>query len=337
MKGIGILPGFNQSYIDHLVPLCHLLDFPLLVTDCWIKELIERYYPPLEVIQVEAPDYNLDPFLREYEVLVYVDYFRKGNGTFLFQDYVCSQKKRSIMSLHGNPDKYWEIFWLEQLMDEDIILVYGPQLAKVLAKKNIKKQHVISGNYKLEFYKKYAQFFDQTLPFEKKQKTILYAPTWTASGKKTEHRDFFSPFFKVCHSVFEALSDRFQLIVKVHPHLIKIMPDAWEEIKQAYSHIYFLENYPPIYPLLNAIDVYLGDYSSIGYDFLYFDRPLFFLETSATTALQRCGKRIFKENLSHLVDEHFERRELYHEVFGLSKSLKQLREEIEDACRSSAK
>jgi len=337
MKAIGILPEQHLSYVDHLVPLCQLMQIPLLVTDAWMKELIQLYYPPMEIILAEPHDFNLDPYLEGYELFVYVDFFRKGNGTFQFRDYFTTHKARSVMSLHGNPDKFWDIYWIEKLSDEDIVLAYGPQLLELLSKRGVDKQPLLCGNYRLEFYQMHEAFFDQTLPFRKgEKKTLLYAPTWTALSRKTEHRINYSPFFDVYRHVFETLGPKYHLIVKLHPHLVKLMPNEVEKVIQEYPEIYFLNEYPLIYPLLKQCDLYLGDYSSIGYDFLYFDKPLFFLEVQQLTRLHEYGQRISKEELPDLEPPSFDRLKLYSQVFGERKPLDQLKKEIESAYRSSA-
>lgn len=336
MNGIGILPGYHLSYIDHVVPLCQIMGIPLLVTDPWIKELIERFYPPMPILLTEPEDYDLDPFLQKFDLFFYVDFFRRASGSFQFQEYLSRRKVRSVMSLHGNPDKYWDMYWLEKLSDEDIVLAYGPQLAQLLEKKCIPKQPVITGNYRLEFYLEHRPFFDSKLPFQKEKTTILYAPTWAAAARKTAHREQYSTFFDVYKKVFDTLSESYQLIVKLHPHLIKMMPDAIEKVVQEYPQIYFLNDFPLIYPLLEQVDLYLGDYSSIGYDFLYYDRPLYFLETKAPTALQEYGCKLRLEDLPLLVEKQYDRPELYRHVFGPRKPLTQLKVEIEDACRPLA-
>ena len=335
-NGIGILPGNNLSYTDHVVPLCQIMGFPLLVTEPWVKQLVERFYPPMKVILAEPEDFDIDPFLKEYDLFVYVDFFRRASGCFQFQEYLSRRRVRSVMSLHGNPDKYWEMYWLEKLGDEDIILAYGPQLMELLQKKRIPKQPVVSGNYRLEFYHEHASFFDSKLPFQKEKKTILYAPTWIAPGRKVASSEY-STFFEVYKRVFETLSAGYQLIVKLHPFMVKMMPGEIERVIEDYPHIEFLNDFPLIYPLLKQVDLYLGDYSSIGYDFLYYDRPLFFLETDMPTALQKCGLKLRLEDLPVLEEkQNMEREKLYHHVFGERKPLEQLKRDIEDACRSPA-
>ncbi len=42
-----------------------------------------------------------------------------------------------------------------------------------------------------------------------------------------------------------------------------------------HKNVVLIEDFPLVYPLLAATDIYLGDVSSIGYDFLMFNRPMF--------------------------------------------------------------
>ncbi len=143
------------------------------------------------------------------------------------------------------------------------------------------------------------------------------------------------------------------LIVKLHPNLLEQQDIMVEEIIDRYSshkHILFLTDFPPIYPLLNLADVYLGDMSSIGYDFLALDRPLFFLNQNARDPLTdpglylfRCGIEIKKENyplIYKTIDDffHFElrpfspiRKDVYAYAFGHRKPLDLLKQEIEQA------
>lgn len=82
-------------------------------------------------------------------------------------------------------------------------------------------------------------------------------------------------------------------------------------------------------------DIYLGDRSSIGYDFLAFDRPMFFMnqlkrdaKTDRNLFLFRCGVEIMPEQYSklfQLLEKHLPvdkerygtiRSEVYHYTFG---------------------
>lgn len=340
MKGIGIIPGKRSSFIDHLVPLCDLMKIPVLVTDVHVKNAIEFYYPPLEVVLAQPDDYILDDVLNDFEIFFYVHFSRIGNGSFFFSEYLVRKNARSVMSLHGHPDKFRDIYWIENLENEDIVLAYGPDLCNLMQDKGIKKKPLICGNYRLEYYKQNRSFFDSRLYLNKEKFTLLYAPTWASFNRSIEHRRYYTSFFEYYTELFETIPDDFHLLVKLHPFLPLMMYEEIAKIKESYPHVTFLDECPLIYPLLNQVDVYLGDYSSIGYDFLYFDRPLFFLNPSQKTPLQDCGISIYDRPVYKTIREHLfadfseQRQNLYHQVFGASKPLKQLKMEIEDAYRS---
>lgn len=325
MNGIGILPHNHLSYVDHIVPLCQIMGIPLLVTDSWIKAVIEIYYPPMDIVLAEIEEGSLDPYLEGVDYLLYVDFFRREKG-FAFHQFHSSKPLRSVISLHGNPDKYRTFPWIEQLKREDIVLSYGPQLHELLAERGIEKEIIPCGNYRLAFYKKHEAFFDERLPFKKTGPTLLYAPTWSAHARSETHSPFYSPFFFCCEALFDHLASRFQLLVKLHPHMVKLMGEQVDQVMERYSYIHFLNDLPLIYPLLKHSDLYFGDYSSIGYDFLYFDRPLYFFETDSITPLHSYGRKVKKEELSswEAKIEPFNRKEGYRHAFGEDLGLEEL-------------
>ncbi len=326
------MPGQRLTFVDHLIPLCELMEIPVLVTHPIVKEQIELYYPPVEVILAESEECVLDEALERYDLFFYVHFSRTGNQTFLFNEYFCSKKVRSVMSLHGNPDKFHDIYWIENLAAEDVLLAYGPQLVELIKSKGIDKKPIICGNYRLEYYKKHEAFFDRTLPFQKEKTTILYAPTWASPNQSLAYRKYYTGFLDSHRDVFENIPDDFQLVCKLHSFLYAHLSDQIYQIKEEYPHILFLDDYPVIYPLLKQIDVYLGDYSSLGYDFLYFDRPLFFLNTHVETPLQSCGVRIQEgvyETIRNNLGPNPKRKEVYAHAFGEPKPLEQLKKEIQ--------
>ncbi|MFZ0565469.1 MAG: CDP-glycerol glycerophosphotransferase family protein [Chlamydiales bacterium] len=338
---IGILPGNRISYIDHLVPLCQIMGIPILVTDKWIKTLIELYYPPMEILYREPDNYCFEEELSPYHAFFYVDHYRLPHQGFQFAEYFSSHKRRSVYSLHGNSDKNRNTYWIEGLADEDVVLLYGPQMIDFLKEKGVDKriEHlIVCGNYRLQFYRKHQSFFDAKIRLPKKEKTILYAPTWTSTNLKSQRRFDYSSFFDVAHWVMESVPENYQLIVKLHPHLVFLLPEAVEKIKEQYPHIYFLDDFPLIYPLLRHVDIYLGDNSSIGYDFLYFKRPMFFLNHCRSTFLSQCGLTLEEKDFPKLYEKLQEDRavsgvqqDVYAYAFGKDKPLDILKQEIEEA------
>lgn len=336
-NAIGILPGPRSSFLDHLVPLCHLLNSPLYCPDQWVAQLAEIFYPDLVILR--------DAKLNAYQTFFYVEPSRMAHGSFHFDQKVYRGKARSICGLHGNSDKNCDTFWIERMVDEDIVLAYGDYMLDIFREKGIYDRLssvIITGNYRRIFYEKHHAFFDAMakphLFPSSCRKTILYAPTWSYKGR---HAKWNSSFFTVCSFVLDNLPDDFQIFVKLHPFYFYLYPSEVAEIKKTYEekeNIRFLDEIPLIYPFLEQTDIYLGDYSSIGYDFLFYNRPLFFLSQKEEAFLWRCGRRISFSEYPKLysiirADDQKElkevRKAVYNYVFGTSKPLEELKQEIE--------
>jgi hypothetical protein len=359
-KGIGINTNSTITFIDHLVPLCQIMGIPLMSTSPWIYELIQLYYPEMPLIYDEGEDHSLNQVLEGYEVLFYVDHYRKHDGSFQFGEHFYQGPARSVCGLHGNSDKKRNLYWIERFTDEDVSLVYGQHMLDFLEEKNVLhrlKNCIVTGNYRREYYHQHKEFFDRQMKhflFPKNgKKTLLYAPTWTHPCKKWAWRADYSNFFEEYPFILDEIPQDFQVLVKLHPLLVHIYPDRVEEIKARYEgreEISFISELPLIYPLLEGVDCYLGDYSSVGYDFLSFNRPLFFLEsagrrpqTDKGVYLHQCGVQISRKDLSQFYsiirkkldkDPFSEiRMETDRYAFGERKSLSTLRKEIEEATR----
>jgi len=139
-----------------------------------------------------------------------------------------------------------------------------------------------------------------------KKKTIFYAPTWKDAEKS-------SSFEEVLEKLTSNSSKDFNIIIKLHPNFSirdKIKLEKTVDGTKI-KNIIILDDFPSIYPLLNFSDIYLGDFSSIGYDFLYFNKPMFFLRPSNKNLysnLYTCGEILdsddfFKEIKSKLKDD----------------------------------
>ncbi len=327
-KGIGVLTERRLSYVDHLVPLCQLIDIPLLVTDRWIYEIIQLYYPPMQLVYFDPDDNCLDDALYGYDYFVYTEPSRKVSGHFEFCNHYTTVKARSIFTHHGNSEKSFGMYWFERLMDEDILLIYGEHMLEMMRAIGVTKPFIKCGNYRLAYYQLYKIFFQRNITlhlFEpSKRKTLLYAPTWAGSNLYTEWRFEYSTCLEKHQSILEEIPNGYQVLVKLHPNHLLRMPDETEKLIASYQgnpQIRFIHDFPLIYPLLEHTDLYVGDFSSIGYDFLYFDRPMFFLTGERERMLNRCGislgekgfwKRVH-EDQSHL---SLIRKQTYEHAFG---------------------
>ena len=92
-------------------------------------------------------------------------------------------------------------------------------------------------------------------------------------------RNKMARFWKAFDSIIDAVPAHLNLLIKVHPNMQKTAPAKIERCRgkiEGMANISFMDDFPPIYPLLDRTDAYIGDMSSIGYDYLRFGRPMFF-------------------------------------------------------------
>jgi CDP-glycerol glycerophosphotransferase (TagB/SpsB family) len=219
------------------------------------------------------------------------------------------------------------------------------------------KTCVQTGNFRRMFFEKEKTFYRALATkeifsyFENKGTTVLYAPTW-------QDYENSSSFFDAAPILIDNLPSHFNLIVKLHPNAVIQDTHRIEQLIWKYedrTNVLFLIDFPPIYPLLECVDIYIGDMSSIGYDFLSFNRPMFFLNQNRRDPkedpglyLYRCGVEIRPEQYAdiykiidiHLPTDHLVfseiRKEVYDYTFASGKTWEGLKEEISEACNAIA-
>ena len=152
----------------------------------------------------------------------------------------------------------------------------------------------------------------ETIPFG--EKNYLYAPTWNDAESS-------STFVETFPKLVDAKPDDVTLIVKLHPNdYLKQESDVLRLILkyEDLDGIFFLRDFPPIYPLLDLVDGYIGDASSIGYDMLTFSKPMFFTSRHPSP-IHKCGEIVtdFTKLFSAPPQNRDrEKSELYNETFG---------------------
>lgn len=274
MTPVALINGPFFHHLDHLAPLSVLIKCPLIVDDETTYEIAKKYYPDVDV-HLQAID--LINLSNQYNLLLVSTRYAKEELQKAFNalgvDHI-----RFCYCPHGKSDKGLVSNEGKSITGQDIALLYSPSQKTLLQEDDAKETHVI-GNYRAHYYMQYKEALDTIVEeeifsqFGKTQKTLLYAPTWADNENSTT-------FFTHYKNLIDSLESDQNLIIKLHPLLEKHHP-AYAHHALSYHlskpNIQVLLEFPLIYPLLNRIDAYLGDYSAIGYDFLYFDRPLYFL------------------------------------------------------------
>lgn len=299
MENAGLIYDDSRHYIDHLAPFCALKKWPLIVCEAVIEDLAKEYYPNLEVIFINRWELSFP------SILVACD-----TKSLIESSLGISISSHALWLPHGSSDKGWKAPFFEALQKEKTALVYGQKMIDCLAQKNTFPEIIRIGNFRWEYWLKHKEFYkkivQEKIHLPPNNKTYLYAPTW-------EDRENNSTFWQIFPTLAARLPKNCNLIIKIHPntywkHEVKI--EGIIGSYQTQKNILFLTDFTPIYPLLDICDAYIGDMSSIGYDFLKFNRPMFFLtnqqyniKNDPSFFLYQCGILLTKENLPALFEE----------------------------------
>ena len=343
--------GAMAHHLDHLVPICELLGIPLIVTKEPLLTSSKKYYPFIDT-QLWSYDEIAERLVHSFEVIFCSFPRLMFEEIFFFAQHLMQKRVHTIWCPHGNSDKGHHSYFMKALENEEVSLIYGKKMIDFLVQKNAfhqLKAAIQVGNMRLAHYLKHKEHYTTLLKNEITSKlpesvrTILYAPTWQDTEKNTS-------FFDAVPHLVEKLPDQYNLIIKLHPNLStqeEIKLDLLIEKHQDKPNILFVKEFYPIYPLLDFVDLYLGDMSSIGYDFLSLSKPLFFLNqqrrdpaTDPALYLARCGTVISPEEYPSIYNiiessltqdtEKFAaiRKEVYEYTFGKLRNETKLKKEI---------
>lgn len=307
-------------YNDHLAPIAILMEIPLLVLEQIDYDVCKKYYPGIDVRLVDYETFTPEALSQKYSHFFVSDLWDRHSFKEKFGPFEKKYSKtiRNIHVPHGYSDKG---FYIKKAALEDITLVYGQNMLDMFLQENVLhhlQQYILTGNYRYTFFKKHEEFYDNIVKkeilthFDQERKIILYAPTWMDLFESTT-------YFDSIDQILENIPDEYNIIIKPHPRLELDNIEDYYKILGKYQNnprIFFLTEFPLIFPLLKYTDIYLGDMSSIGYDFLIFNRPMFFLnkdnrdpKKDRSSFLFNCGVPIKKSHFSKtfsIIEKHLE-------------------------------
>ncbi len=340
IRAAGLIYGFLEHHLDHLAPFCSLMEIPLVVTERDIFAQASRYYPDLRIIYfdvIEAPS----QLMLSYEVIFCSLPKILFDEIFFLPRLSCGKEIYNVWLPHGNSDKGYSSGAMGELKKEKLLLLYGSKMVDFIKSSCFSTDippHVLIGNYRWIYYQRHREFYNdliKELSFPKK-KIVLYAPSWEDGESPSFFYDFFSHFL-------DKVSDEYYLLVKIHPNLFQNPSlDLLIIRSENSSNLCFLKNFPPVYPLLELASHYLGDISSVGYDFLTFNKPMFFLDRedrfAHLSSLYQCGSVFNVAHYSKIIQSlkkennqkklRKKRRDLYLHTFGNESDWDKVRKEI---------
>lgn len=287
MSLAGLIYGSEPHHLDHLAPLCALLEIPLILSDEALAEQANRFYPNLWVILWHAEELP-EKLVNQFDTILYSTPRVLFDEIFYFAQALHQKQIRTVWCPHGNSDKGKTTPFMEALQEEELLLTYGPRIESFLKEKGVLAPTLRIGNYRFHYFKRHKKFYHGFLS-RKRKSTLLYAPTW-------QDREKNSSFPKIWPHLVKAPQDFF-LIVKLHPNLYIQYPEEISYLEKA--GIRLIKDFPPVYPILAKTDIYLGDMSSIGYDFLNFQKPMVLL---AESELCKVGRYVPQDQYERIFD-----------------------------------
>lgn len=288
------------THLDHLAPLCYLLEIPLIVTDEEHERLGKIFYPMVDIQYVSFSELTLEAISKRFDAIFTCGKFWAMElGPAI--EMMFGKKILFIFSPHGNSDKE---ALLNRPISQDFELTYSQKTESA-------GRSIAMGNIRLWFYKEHKAHFDLLAAkfFSDERKNVLYAPTWQTTATTTS-------FFEHTGRVISSLKQSHNLIIKLHPLLEENDPAAFHGIIGRYEkEVQFILDFPPIFPLLEKTDIYLGDYSSVGYDFLCYGRPMYFLGEERGE-LRKCGELFSGSVNSEQKKLSLKKKELFQKTFS---------------------
>lgn len=314
MNCAGLIYDDNLYYLDHLAPFCSLIRRPLIVCEGTIAEQAAQYYPNLHVVQKNI-----------LETQVPKTVISCGDTLQLKRAFP-NQIFSNVWLPHGNSDKGWHSSTFEILQSGEKAIVYGQKMIDFMTALNVFPQTIQVGNFRRYYFDQHRTFYQKIIASEllarlpsKANRTFLYAPTW-------EDRENNGSFWSVFPRLAESVPDNCNLIVKIHPNTVQLYEARIEAAigKYGKKNILILTEFFPIYPLLSICDAYIGDMSSIGYDFLSFNKPMYFINASQRNMsdpglyLFRCGQECKGADVFNLPSKDFSQiqKETYEYTFA---------------------
>lgn len=114
-----------------------------------------------------------------------------------------------------------------------------------------------------------ARLREMGVTIDPHRKTILYAPTWRENKNGKKYVSLILEEYKEVRNRIEAELPEYQVLIKVHQYV-------YRQIKDVDYPSYIIPATVDANEVLPIADVLLGDYSSIYFDYLYFERPILF-------------------------------------------------------------
>jgi hypothetical protein len=250
-------------------------------------------------------DCNLDT----YDLVLTPTFLRPGERT---------KRTRAVQIFHGMSDK--PVTYERDFSDYLLCLCAGLRQVHRL----LQYEHNQAIKWRIIGYPKFDTLPVHPRLFDNPKKTVIYCPTWRKGNLSSIELFLDNP------DLIEQICQDYNLIVKPHPNILNPDREFYEQgiddrLRQT-PGIQLIHS-GNVMGWFAQADLYLGDISASGYEWLYFDRPMVFLnpqpgrlrpsaDVASLTYLWNCGpvcddirqlKTLIDQNIG--ADAHHNQRE----------------------------
>jgi hypothetical protein len=323
------IAGTEDHYLDHLAPLCELLEIPLYLFSASLFDKVKRFYPNVTAI-LGTYEKEFKEMFRSKKAIISCYPSLVLDRIFFYELSSSPQKPHYIWCPHGNSEKGFDDYFERLLAKEAFILCYGPKIEQRLFQCKTTKL-IPLGNLR-HFYSLHKKdHFDALIAAEapflnRAERKILYAPTWSDHLSDAEFKGQLS-------ALLTARPPSLVLIVKLHPNQLKKYEVVLSHIQEEFAsdNLYFLNDFPPIYPLLSRIDIYVGNHSSLLFDTLAFEMPALLIDDTVPFAPSISSKNLKElfSSLEMLPHDKKSMKKAYKDAYYENFSIETLKKEIE--------
>lgn len=275
-KMCAILPKDYIGHLDHICPLTSLLEIDFF-TDCAeIAAIAKQQYPKITLYLEERNLYRMS--LSSYDSILTTLPRQIIDLLFFSASIEIGKEPHTIWMPHGQSDKDN----MHALTKEICLFIYGDKM-KSMIKPVLQSNTIQIGNFRKAYFDIHREFYEtlvkNVLDLTTDTKYVLFAPSFEKGN---------------IHTWVEALIQKkpadITLLIKLHPNTVNL--HQGQSLKNKYEEhpgCKFIEDFFPIYPILSFTHALFSDISSICYDFLFFQKQMFFT-SSENTPMQKCGE-----------------------------------------------
>lgn len=277
--------------------------------DYFLQQGIYQNYLVVQQLSAESSDREYTGYTHLFTDRCDLDSYDLVLTPTFLREQERSNQTRAVQIFHGMSDKPFT--YDRNFSNYLLCLCVGQRQVERLL------QNECNRNMKWVFigYPKFDDFPIQPNLFNNDRKTAIYSPTWRKGNISSI--DIFLDNLDVVHQI----TKDYNLIVKPHPNIFNSDRQFYD--KEIVNRLKSIPNIKlvcsgNVMPWFAQSDLFIGDISASGYEWLYFNKPAIYLnpqpgilqrstDVSSMTYLWQCGDVCDDiQQLKHLIDENLQ-------------------------------